>query len=264
MKSGPSHRCELLLKLPLMHPQQLRNKASRLISSNDSNRTLGRSTSYLKTRIRGSRLLNAARLLVLVELTRRLHQAYEHAYDKQAADQLLPQNPTTPPCNPPTFESISDHPFLGLFPGEFDADAEAFYNGVSDRDRRVLLNTVDAMVDAGSDLTNARFQDFYRSTKTGHVSYGLILTGLNENSLGNLERFRGGYRSPGRISTGSLEVEFNSAGVAHVDVDLHNPNAGLLPLMRHGAEIRRGPTNPNSVTKALARRGVATTIQGCR
>jgi hypothetical protein len=51
------------------------------------------SHSYLKTRIRGSRLVNAARILVLVELTQRLHQAYAQAYDKQAADRLLPQNP---------------------------------------------------------------------------------------------------------------------------------------------------------------------------
>jgi|GEM_PF-5389369 len=55
----------------------------------------GHPTSYLKTRIRGSRLQNAARLLVLVELSRRLHQAYRFAYDKQAADQLLPQDPVT-------------------------------------------------------------------------------------------------------------------------------------------------------------------------
>jgi hypothetical protein len=47
--------------------------------------------SYLKTRIRGARLLNAARILALVELTRRLHQACEQAYDKQAADRLLPR-----------------------------------------------------------------------------------------------------------------------------------------------------------------------------
>jgi hypothetical protein len=77
-----------------MHPQQLKKKAARPLSSRATHRTSGRSTSYLKTRIRGSRLRNAARILVLVELTQRLHQACEHAYDKQAADRLLPQNPT--------------------------------------------------------------------------------------------------------------------------------------------------------------------------
>jgi len=49
--------------------------------------------SYLKTRIRGSRLQNVVRILVLIELTQRLRQAYRFAYDKQAADRLLPQNP---------------------------------------------------------------------------------------------------------------------------------------------------------------------------
>ena len=83
---------ELLLKLPLMHRQQLRKKPSRPISSSFTRRASRPATTYLKTRIRGSRLLNAARILAFIELSRRLHQAYRHAYDKQAADQLLPQN----------------------------------------------------------------------------------------------------------------------------------------------------------------------------
>ena len=91
---------ELLLKLPLMHRQQLKKKASRPISSSVTNRLPRDPHSYLKTRIRGSRLLNAARLLVLVEITQRLHQAYRYAYDKQAADRLLPQNPTPTPTPP--------------------------------------------------------------------------------------------------------------------------------------------------------------------
>lgn len=52
--------------------------------------------SYLKTRIRASRLFEAAFILAIVELTRRLHQACEHAYDKQAAGWVLPQNPAQP------------------------------------------------------------------------------------------------------------------------------------------------------------------------
>src|SRR5678815_3538440 len=76
-----------------MHPQQLKKKASRPFSSRIPDRMSTRSTTYLKTRIRGSRLLNVACLLLLAELTQRLHQAYAQAYDKQAADQLLPQNP---------------------------------------------------------------------------------------------------------------------------------------------------------------------------
>jgi hypothetical protein len=61
----------------------------------------GHARSYLQTRVRASRLQNAARLLAFIELSRRLHQAYRQAYDKQAAGQLLPQNPSpTPPAQP--------------------------------------------------------------------------------------------------------------------------------------------------------------------
>jgi len=92
MKIAVSQAPGVLLKLPLMHQQQLKKKAQRLHSSSLTNRSFQRSTSYLKTRIRGSRLQNAARILVLVELIQRLHQAYRFAYDKQASDRLLPQN----------------------------------------------------------------------------------------------------------------------------------------------------------------------------
>ncbi len=98
---------ELLLKLLLMHRQQPRKKASRPISWSVSNRTPGRSTRYLQTRIRGPRLPNAARILVIVELTHRLHQAYADAYDKQAADRLLPQNPVPQPHPSPTPQNQS-------------------------------------------------------------------------------------------------------------------------------------------------------------
>ena len=52
----------------------------------------GRSRTYLKTRVRGQRLQNAALILAFIELTQRLHQAYRQAYDKQTAEWLLPQN----------------------------------------------------------------------------------------------------------------------------------------------------------------------------
>jgi hypothetical protein len=55
-------------------------------------RSSGSSRSYLQTRVRASRLYEAASILAIFELTRRLHQAYEQAYDKRAADWLLPQN----------------------------------------------------------------------------------------------------------------------------------------------------------------------------
>lgn len=60
-------------------------------------RATGPTRSYLQTRVRASRLLAAARILAIIELTRRLHQAYEQAYDQQAADWVLPQNIVTVP-----------------------------------------------------------------------------------------------------------------------------------------------------------------------
>src|SRR5687767_5004968 len=77
-----------------MHRQRLKKKAQQPDSSGFTRRASGLSTSYPKTRIRGSRLLDAARILAFIELSRRLHQACEHAYDKQAADRLLPQKST--------------------------------------------------------------------------------------------------------------------------------------------------------------------------
>jgi len=65
-------------------------------AAKEKTRSSGPSMSYLQTRIRASRLLNAARILAIIELTHRLHQAYRFAYDKQAADWLLPQNPAQP------------------------------------------------------------------------------------------------------------------------------------------------------------------------
>jgi hypothetical protein len=172
------------------------------------------------------------------------------------------------PCKPPTFDELQGNPALGLLPGPFDDDPEGFYNGIGDRNQRVFLNTTDALVDAGVDLSNARFQGFLLSNKPGNLSYGLIITGLNENRLGSLEPFRGGYRSQGGDASGSLEIGFNPDGSAHVDVDLNNPNGGLLPLIKHGLEVFRNnakkkPTNPNDVTKALIGRGINTTIKGC-
>ena len=80
-----------------MHRQQLRKKAPQPLSPGAIDRPIDRPSgvpiSYLKTRIRGSQLLNPARILALIELSRRLHQAYRQAYDKQAAEWLLPQKP---------------------------------------------------------------------------------------------------------------------------------------------------------------------------
>src|SRR5215471_3608604 len=64
-------------------------------AAKEKSRSSGHARSYLQTRIRASRLQNAARILAFIELSRRLHQAYRQAYDKSASGQLLPQNPST-------------------------------------------------------------------------------------------------------------------------------------------------------------------------
>ncbi|HYW73746.1 MAG TPA: hypothetical protein VE961_22170 [Pyrinomonadaceae bacterium] len=61
-------------------------------AAKEKSRSSGHARSYLQTRIRASRLQNAARILAFIELSRRLHQAYRQAYDKSASGQLLPQN----------------------------------------------------------------------------------------------------------------------------------------------------------------------------
>ena len=91
MKVAARHGRRVAAKVALM--QRLKKKAQQRHSSSFTRSASGLSTSYLKTRIRGSRLPNAARILLFIELSSRLHQAYRHAYNKQAAEWLLPQNP---------------------------------------------------------------------------------------------------------------------------------------------------------------------------
>lgn len=92
--------CRVVLNFSLMKPAAAKEKR----------RSSGPTRSYRQTRIRGSRLLNAARLLSLIELSRRLQQAYEHVYDQQAADWLLPQNPvpTSPPARTPFENKLNE------------------------------------------------------------------------------------------------------------------------------------------------------------
>jgi|SRR5215831_406689 len=72
----------VVLNLPLMNRAAAKEKRG----------SSGPSRSYLQTRVRASRLQNAA-ILAFIELSRRLNQAYARAYDKSASGQLLPQNP---------------------------------------------------------------------------------------------------------------------------------------------------------------------------
>ncbi|MCA1837228.1 MAG: hypothetical protein LC674_00075, partial [Actinobacteria bacterium] len=85
-----------LLNLPLMKASAAKERARQRSTSRLAHRASGPSRSYPKTRVRASRLYEAAFILAFIELSRRLHQAYEQAYDKQAADKVLPQNPSEP------------------------------------------------------------------------------------------------------------------------------------------------------------------------
>src|SRR5258708_32467290 len=77
-----------------MKASAAKEKSRQLTRSRLAHRASGPTTSYLKTRVRVSRLYEAAFILAFIELSRRLHQAYEHAYDKQAVGWVLPQNST--------------------------------------------------------------------------------------------------------------------------------------------------------------------------
>ena len=70
-----------------------KGKITQLDRSRLAHRASGPTLSYLKTRVRASRLYQAAFILAIAELTRRLHQAYQQAYDKHAVDWVLPQKP---------------------------------------------------------------------------------------------------------------------------------------------------------------------------
>jgi len=93
-----------------------RPAAKRKITDLDRSRLVhrasGSSHSYLKTRVRASRLYEAAFILAFIELSRRLHQAYRQAYDKQAVDWLFPQNPAATPS--PTPRELDCHGFADL------------------------------------------------------------------------------------------------------------------------------------------------------
>jgi len=87
--------CRVVLNLSLMKRPAAKERATQRSASRLAHRASGPSRNYLKTRVRGQRLYEAAFILAIVELTRRLHQAYPQAYDKQAVEWLLPQNTLT-------------------------------------------------------------------------------------------------------------------------------------------------------------------------
>ena len=83
----------------MKRPATKEKRASAIACSVARTRATGPPPSYPKTRVRGSRLYEAAFILAIIELTRRLHPAYEQAYDKHAVGSVLPQNPDAPAIN---------------------------------------------------------------------------------------------------------------------------------------------------------------------
>ena len=77
----------------MKRPATKEKRASAIACSVARTRATGPPPSYPKTRVRGSRLYEAAFILAIIELTRRLHPAYEQAYDKHAVGSVLPQKP---------------------------------------------------------------------------------------------------------------------------------------------------------------------------
>jgi hypothetical protein len=261
---------ELLLKLPLMHPQQLRKKAQQPLSPGSIDRPSSRPTSYLKTRIRGSRLQNAANILALVELTRRLHQAYAQAYDKQTADRLLPQNPSTFPGgtpNPiaqlgpcpelvvPAFGQINQAAAT-LLQNTYGSGAEAAYGRMSTYEKAVFLNTAGAAASVGVNVSGASFDGFLTSNKPGNLPYGFYISGITGVTSG---RHRG---------NGSVEIE-KEAGRTHIDVDLFNPLGGPILFFKHQGEIKfndehNRPTHPGDVVRQLQKGNKVNTGVSCK
>lgn len=74
-----------------------KGKITQLDRSRSWRRASGPTMSYLKTRVRASRLYEAAFILAIAELTRRLHQAYQQAYDETVVGSVLPQKPLPTP-----------------------------------------------------------------------------------------------------------------------------------------------------------------------
>jgi len=177
-------------------PSRPRDCASRMRASRPA-RATGPTPSYPKTRVRGSRLFEAAFILAIVELTRRLHQACEQAYDQQAADWLLPQNPERPLTQAE----------IGSIRGEIGAmvkqdKCQNFING--------LLSA--AAKETGDTSYSANILDnFDKVAQQGgfHAKYYQVGTTPNGAPI-----FAAGGSPGGPVSGGTARVELNPNNVA--------------------------------------------------
>lgn len=164
------------------------------------------------------------------------------------------QNPVTqlgpcPQLQVPSFGDLAKaNPAAAtLLQNTYGQGAEAAYNNMSTYERAVLLNTAAGASARGVDLSNARFQEFYRSTTPGNLPFGIRVSDAGG-------RLRGRFGSLGA-------VEIRTAGnISTIDLDLYNPLSGIGNFFRHLGEVRfnkkhNRPTHPGDVAKQLTKRG---------
>jgi hypothetical protein len=165
----------------------------------------------------------------------------------------------------PTFNELSsvNPAAFNLLNRKFGAAAATKYGNLQLYFQAVLLNTVAAVADAGVNLSEARFEGFYFGSNKSAPPFGVELSGITKNGLGNLENTAFGYRSPSSVKEGSVEATFERGGNVAFDVDLRNPNGNLLG---HGGEVvgnklGQQTTDPRDALKALNDRGVQTGVR---
>lgn len=173
------------------------------------------------------------------------------------------------PCNlvAPNFADLQKQnpAAYDLLSRRFGASAEEKYNNLTPYFRSVFLFTVAGIVDAGVDLSQARFEGFYFGSDLKAPPFGVELSGISKAGLGNLELTTFGYRSPSNVKIGAVEATFESNGYVAFDIDLFNPNGNLLwhTVEVVGNSANQTTTDPKDVLKVLNSRGIRTGVT-CR
>jgi RHS repeat-associated protein len=173
------------------------------------------------------------------------------------------QPPRSGPCNLKTasFEELAKvNPAAAQILNQtFGKDAKSKYDSWSTYDQAVFLNTMAAVGDAGVDLSNARFKDFYFDKSKD--PFGVTVTGVTEKQLDKAELGNAifhGRRSPGRIKEASLEASVHKDKSVSFDIDLWNSKS---EFRKHQEEVgwnkdNKATTHPADAARALNRRGV--------
>ena len=178
----------------------------------------GPSRSYPKTRVRASRLYQAAFILAIVELTRRLHPAYEQAYDKHAVGSVLPQKPapTPPPTDCQRFADIVDEIADAVFVNNNNSSTNSFPHNVN--------YFMDRLAQRFTGMRSATIWSAALQGGAGHTP----VAGFNGNEFGS-SGFRQQFyeRPPGnnqvRHATGGLIAGYSGIGLERMNAR-ENPN----------------------------------------